>query len=972
MAASFLFIGIGSVGASAVNKAAESIYEAFPDTVQAVIMDTDANIEKLSASPHTAVLRLNAEDSARAMQNRKKSPALDSWLPVAPMNPETEHGLFGCKFLGRLALVINIPEVAAAIEKALKALKSAQSRNGAKIEAFVCATLGGGTGAILPDVGYLIRSIAENLGIDLNLRALIPISKDLPEAEEATAANIYAGFIELNHWMQPGTLHQFAVNTEEREDWRAPEDENSLSRRDDSTDAIMANLDIFLADNVRNVNPGFKTKKDRERSDKPQEEQNAKAFIDLEDSEEKPFDKVIFHCLDRFDGSRETNELILLLRRFHGWSAQTPSLFKEISAEADGTAQPLSPEDETPFADLQAYQIARPTRKILDIIYSSVSCNSLNELLTLLFEKDLSEDKSRGTRETAQFIKNNRLDVPDFDKTFKETWESAHSGSFYIPALIKLKIEEFRKSKLNGKELQKFMKELDAKLQGMTDSAGAGREIFDKFAKCRSWYIEQFKNNLGSSVTSIVNAQHNCIIMLSMLDELNRIFSFSLNALHERVNDLGSETMRLEQNRAKDLESVADFKPSLWSKLTNKVDTFLVDACFKSLEDYYVTKFSGYMAREEISVFLEMLDIIAGTKQKIDKLQKFLEETAQRLHEVTSYEYVNIITGADENLIAVQDAADFIKDNTASIKINTLLEAIDRRTNSQLLEIPELFSADEWIAFVKETGASINILNAPSVLEALADKYSDAKMYSHVQQICDKLSKTSGEFINPSSLSLSKAGNAPEHLFTVGFNTSPAGEIEKLAAARLQKAVDVVEFKGDPRTVAVPDSEFVDFVCIYKNLRMNSFNLTDYREAYMKSLMRGARFLHSRADVRFKAPLHVTGRVRQEALTLLAQAFRMGVITERRSASFTGKESPLTLFTTLHADIGAFKACLKLYDDPVDALFLESRFCKALQKWRSEQTERMGAENWLSSLRQAQPVKVEMPELAAAGINDYM
>ena len=91
MASKFLFIGVGSVGAAAVNKAAESIYEAFPDTIQAVIMDTDANIDKLSASPHTAAIRLNAEDSARAMQNRKKSPALDSWLPVAPMNPETEY-----------------------------------------------------------------------------------------------------------------------------------------------------------------------------------------------------------------------------------------------------------------------------------------------------------------------------------------------------------------------------------------------------------------------------------------------------------------------------------------------------------------------------------------------------------------------------------------------------------------------------------------------------------------------------------------------------------------------------------------------------------------------------------------------------------------------------------------------------------------------------------------------------------------
>ncbi|MBQ7503346.1 hypothetical protein IJT93_11690 [bacterium] len=971
MASKFLFIGVGSIGAAAVNKAAEPIYEAFPDTIQAVIMDTDAGIDKISASPHTAAVRLNAEDSARAMQNRKKSPALDSWLPVAPMNPETEHGLFGCKFLGRLALVINIAQVNEAVEKALKSLKASSDSEDSPIEVFVCATLGGGTGAILPDLGYLIRSCADNLGLTVKLRALIPLSEELPEAEEATAANIYAGFAELNHWMQPGVIHTFSVNTEERDDWRAPEDENSLSRRDDSTDAIMANLDIFLADNVRSVNPGFKTKKDKDHSEAPKETKESKSFIDLEDSDQRPFDKIIFHCLDRFDGSREVNDLILLLRRFHNWSVQTPSLFKEIFSDTEASGPASSAEDPAPFIDLQAYQAARPTRKILDIIYSSVSCNSVSELSELLFRKDLSEDKIRGVREAAQFVKNNRLDVADFDKTFKSTWESAHSGSYYVPALIKLKTEEFRKTNLSGKELQKFMQELDGRLQSLTDSAGEGKEIFAKFADSRNWYIEQFKNSLSSSVTSIVNAQHNCIIMLAMLEELNRIFSFSLNALHERVNELGSETMRLEQNRSKDLESIAAFKPSFWAKLTHKVDTYLVDACFKSLEDYYTNKFSGFMAREEISALLEMLDIISGVRNKIEKLQQFLEEAAAQLHAVTSFEYVNIITGTDENLITVQEAADFIKDNTASVKITTLLEAIDLRTNSQMLEIPNLFSSDEWIEFVKQTSASINIINAPGVLEALAEKYSDAKMLSHVQQICSKLSKTSCEFIVPASASVSQA-DVPEHIFMAGFNTSPGSDIERLAAARLQKAVDLVEFKGDPCIIQVPDSEFVDFIGLYKNLRMGDFKLGDYKEAYMKSLMRGARFLHSRADVKLKAPVHIDGRARQEAANLLAQAFKAGVVTERRSAAFGGQESSLTLFTSLRVDLGAFKACLKLYEDPIDALFLEGRFLAAMHKWRSEQTERMGAENWLSSLRQAPPVKVEMPELASIGLGNYM
>ncbi len=107
----------------------------------------------------------------------------------------------GLRDVGREAFVRELPEVTDWLRGHLKKMLQG------KVYVTLVSSLAGGTGsAVLVDMAYLLRKLAEEMpnGDLLELEALVPHSARPPRTEMG-GANAYAALTELNHWLAPDT-----------------------------------------------------------------------------------------------------------------------------------------------------------------------------------------------------------------------------------------------------------------------------------------------------------------------------------------------------------------------------------------------------------------------------------------------------------------------------------------------------------------------------------------------------------------------------------------------------------------------------------------------------------------------------------------------------------------------------------------------------------------------------------------------
>ena len=132
------------------------------------------------------------------------------WLYNIPRSLQTE----GRRPLGRLAFADHATRIAKRIREALVAVQE-KARLGESetcltqgdFRVFVVASIEGGTGGgIVPDVGYLIRQIMDDLEFSSNkvCAILTHSTSPNPDRQELSIANTYACLIELNHHAATG------------------------------------------------------------------------------------------------------------------------------------------------------------------------------------------------------------------------------------------------------------------------------------------------------------------------------------------------------------------------------------------------------------------------------------------------------------------------------------------------------------------------------------------------------------------------------------------------------------------------------------------------------------------------------------------------------------------------------------------------------------------------------------------------
>jgi len=964
----FFFVGLGNIGCQAVHKAVTTVAEAYSASVRGLLLDTaHASIESFTPSPLIKSVYLDMLKGTRAIQLRSQSKVLDSWLPNFPMTLEPGSGLFGSKALGRLALIINIVQIAKTFKEQVKEL-IAQSPTENEVQVIICCSLGGGTSSAHIDLAYLLRAQLENLAIKHKIIALFPYSKQLPESE-TTAANIYAGLIELNHWMDASTWHKFACDLDEVDKWEIPEDESKANKRDESTAEILAKLDIYLAENVRNVNPGL-GKEHKEGEEAQSEGDTSKKLsgkVDLKESSAPVYDMVVFNSLEKFNDELENQMLSHTLVRLAYWYFEGPHLYNQLvqslsdtqpkndenepsSLEIDST-NAKSQADNCNYADLHSYQVARPTQKILSVARNLSSQAVVAELYNLFFEKDLEQDKVRGLEMGKEFIKARNLDSLEVHQRYTKCWQQLENGLYDAASFIKNKLNELQQKPLYGAELVTYCQTFDAELQKLAEKCETQPDFFAALAKTTKDISDDFTIGIDNVISDTVNRQHNGIAMQSMLDEVNKQLSFSLSALHERTNNAKSEMIRLEEQKDKAIESLATFKPSLWQKMMRKVDFTPLEEAGQVITEYYNNVFVSYVGREEVNAFFNMINVCENTTKRLHKLRQFLDDSTSALKSTNRHLYKQILEDADEPLISSQEAVSYIASHASPPDLMLFVKALDQLTNFNLLDLPAHYSLQNWLSALRDVVAKLYPMHDPKTADEFLKQYPEEKLGKKLNTIGNTIAS---QFVYAAPFNLPNS-SAQRQVF-VAFDTcanelngaSPSGLSSCQQAEHLTQALQKANFSVPSKLIDEPNSETLDFVELTNGFTLADLEISEYKDAYLESLVRGSRAMQARKDVRLKSLLKVDSRTHLSVVILLASAFKFGVLQEREDPNSYDKELRLT--SNKWMDLTSIRACLKVFADPVEALLFENNFYQELLKWRQQQMNSMGMNAWLKAM----------------------
>ena len=961
----FLFVGLGNIGCQAVHKAVTTIAEAYSNSVRGLLLDTArSSIESFASSPLIRSVYLDTIKGTRAIQLRSQSKTLDSWLPNFPMTLEPGSGLFGNKSLGRLALIINIVQTAQTFEKLVKELAVKPEGHG-ELQVIICCSLGGGTSSAHADLAYLLRSQLENMQIKHKIIALFPYSKQLPEAE-TTAANVYAGLIELNHWMDSSTLHKFACNLDEVDLWEIPEDESKANKRDESTAEILANLDIYLAENVRNVNPGLGRDKEKEGSEAQDEantNQKSNCKIDFKESSTPIYDLVLFNSLERFDDDLENKALSHTLVRLAYWHFEVGNLYASLAREITlaqtknvPNALSINSEAETDetdsrnYADLHSYQVARPTQKILSVARNLSSQAVISELYNLFFEKDLEQDSVRGLEMGKEFIQTRNLDSLEIHQRYTKCWKKLENGRYDAASFINKKIDELQQKPVYGDELVAYCQTFDAELQKLAEKCETQPDFFAALAQTTKDISDDFVVGIDNVISDTVNRQHNGIAMQSMIDEVNKQLSFSLSALHERTNNAKSEMIRLEEQKDKAIANLASFKPSLWQRMMRKVDfTPLIEAG-KVITEYYDNVFVSYVGREEVNAFFNMLNVCDSVTKRLHKLRQFLDDSASSLKSSNRHLYKQILEDADEPLISSQDAVSYIASHAVPPDLMLFVKALDQLTDFNLLDLPERYSQENWLTELKNVVAKLYPMHDPKTADEFLRLYPDDKLNKKLASIGSSLTS---KFVYAAPFNV--PGSSARKQVLAAFDT--CAHINEASSADLQnrQQADYLSHNISQTRFSVPvtivdeqKSDTLDFVEMSCGFTLADLEMSEYKEAYLASLTRSSRAIQTRKDVKLKSLLKVDKRTHFNVVILLASAFKFGVLQEKEDPNSYDHELRLT--SNKWMDLTSIRACLKIFADPVEAFLFENNFYQELLKWRQQQMNSMGMNAWLQAM----------------------
>jgi len=659
----YLLIGLGGLGFQAVRHASQLVARrgpgGHPGPVLCLGIDTDRTVltdERLHAYEG---LLLETGEFGSVMARPQDYPPVKDWLPGDLPILDPGRGVRGSRPLGRLAFFLHRRELERRITGTLARLGGADPAHPVEctpgsLQVLVASSLGGGTGSgMLCDLTYLIHRLVHAAALPCSFTALLVMGAR-PPRDEAISANVFAGMVELNHWMAHDSRYSYEYSSGERWETDCPPFEQ-----------------VFLV-----------------------------AGNNLADEASLPplFDQVAAQVglwmWDDFAAVRDE-----LNRRHHSYFRGTDLRGNPVCYFSCGSAT-LS----LPLGDLRLAAHARLAAQVV------------NRWRTTLFHagSGTSGDEERAHAES--FLKSQELHTNSFRRVLRNALNSAFDGRFDLDRQTRRLAEGLARTPKFGVELVRELTELDESLsRQIASDAPDGAIGFLEQQTTR--FLQERSQDLVNELSSFFRAgREQYLGFCVFLDELSERIGHCLNDLHEALNSGETAEMRLKDEKVKAIEEAAHHQPGLLDRWLRKVSNEPVERCLQALKDYHENRVRLCVDRQSLNAYLGLLDTLQRFSNGVNELLEYLDAVESELRSEEGRARGRLFAVPGEVLLTATEVEEFICEQCSPDRVSRATEELLAQVGQDLFSVPRTIPRAAWLGRILQVLQEGNSSPAPDVL----------------------------------------------------------------------------------------------------------------------------------------------------------------------------------------------------------------------------------------------------------------
>ena len=882
-----LLVGLGGLGSQAVRHASQLLARRGPGGHPAPILclgiDTDRTVLKHEGLQGHESIFLETSEFDSVMARPQDYPPVKDWLPGALPVIDPGRGVRGSRPLGRLAFFLHRRELDRRLAAALVRLGGADPAHPVKqpprsLQVLLVSSLGGGTGSgMLCDFAYLIHRLVPSVPLPCSFTTMLLMGARPPQ-DEAIAANVFAGMVELNHWMARDSRYSYEYSSGER--WE--------------TDRPAFEQVFLLASNH------------------------------LEGTSLPPlFDQLATQVgLLMWDGFPALREEIN--RRHDSFFRGTDLRGNPVSYFSCGSAI-LS----LPRGDLRFAANARLAAQVV------------NRWRTTLFHADSRNSGDEERVHAESFLNHHHLQTNGFRRILRNTLDSAFEGRFDLNRQIHHLSEELDRNPRFGVALARQLNELNESLsRQMASDAPDGAILF--LEQQTSRLLQERSQDLVRELSSFFRAgREQYLGFCVFLDELSERIGYCLNDIHEALNSGQTAEMRLKEEKNKALEEVSQHQPGLLDRWLRKASNLPLKRCLQALQDYYENRVQFSVDRQALNVYLGLLDTLQRFSNGVNELLEYLDAVESDLRSEEARARGRLFAVPGEVLLTPAEVEEFIREQCAPERVSQATEELLKQVGQDLFSVPRTIPRTAWLGRILQALQEGNASPEPDVLTTFMERHPGENARDQIRILFERARPSMAS-------SLAVPDYEPGTSLQAAFVGLKGGENPETEAARtFIEYLSRIPTDIPVKALHLSSPERVVFIRLSGGFPLDALDLHSHRRAYLQTLRLDRRDLHVRTDVRWRALGRPSASQVRDLRESLAIGLHLGMLTERTQGpgdQIDRLESPRW------PDLTALKSCLRLYDDPLEALHVEGDFLAALHRWQDQRLDEMGAEVYRRSL----------------------
>lgn len=666
----YLLVGLGGLGFQAVRHASRLLARrgpgGHPDPVLCLGIDTDRAISAESGLPAFEGLFLETTEFAAVMARPQDYPPVKDWLPQEVPAIDPGRGVRGSRPLGRLAFFLHRRELERRIASTLARLGGAdpahpvESRPG-NLQVLMVSSLGGGTGSgMLCDLAYLIHRLVGSTTLPCSCSALL-LMGTRPPRDEAVASNVFAGMVELNHWMAQDSRYPYEYSSGERWETDRPPFEQ-----------------VFLL-----------------------------AGNDLGDETSRA---PLFDQLAAQVG-------LFLWEDFAPLRAELQGRYETFFAGTDLRGNPVS------YFSCGSATLSLPRGDLRLAAHARLAAQVVNRWRTTLFHAGTgtSGDEERAHAET--FLEGQELLTSSFRRILHKELVSTRDGRFDLERRIGRLGEDLKRTPRFGADLLQKLRELDEELaREMVSDSPEGAVGF--LVRLTGRLLEERSVDLVGELSSFFRAgREQYLGFCVFLDELSERIGHCLNDLHEALNSGETAEMRLIEDKQRALEEVARHQPGWLDRWLRRTCDEPVEKCLQALRDYHENRLRLCLDRQALNVYLGLLDTLQRFSNGVNELLEYLDAVESDLQSEEARARGRLFAVPGEVLLTPSEVEDFLQAQCSPDRVSQATEELLAQVGQDLFAVPRTTPRAAWLGRILQVLQEGNPTPEPDVLASFLERY---------------------------------------------------------------------------------------------------------------------------------------------------------------------------------------------------------------------------------------------------------